>query len=249
MPHTAKETADEILRAAGAGAALAHIHARHPDGKPTQDVAVFSEIVDRVRSKSDIIIEISLGTHGFTAEEAMEPLVLRPDGATLPYEAYEKADENGVATIRAMAEHMLGLSVRPGIGILSPATHEGALALVREGRAGPRPCLAISLGSFSTMTEGAERLLSYTRDLSPDCHWWIMKGGSHQLALRALTISLGGHVRVGFEDMIHTYEGKLAASNAVFVDRMVLLAEATGRKIATPREARALLEMPMTASS
>ena len=245
IPYTPAEIAAEILRAAEAGAAVAHVHARAPDGAPTQAVEAFREIVDRVRESSDIVIEISLGTKGFTAAEAMEPLVLKPDGATLPYEAYDRGDGAGVGVIRMMAETMLNSGIRPGLGILSPRSLDGALALMQEGRAGPAPCAAVSLGAFDSMAEGLERLIRYTRQLPPECHWWIMKGGAHQLALRVATIALGGHVRVGFEDAVRTYEGELASSNAVFVDRMVRLAEAAGRRVAGIAEARQMLQMPL----
>jgi 3-keto-5-aminohexanoate cleavage enzyme len=242
-PYTPREIADEIVRAAQAGAALAHVHARTPQGAPTQDVETFREIIDRVRERSDIIIEVSLGTKGFTADEAMAPLVLKPDGATLPYEAYDQEDEAGVETIRMMAKKMLAAGVRPGLGVLSPGSRRGALALMHEGLAGEAPCAAVSLGAFDTIGQGAERLLHYTQDLPPQCHWWFMKGGAHQLALRAAAMALGGHVRVGFEDSVRTYEGALASSNAVFVDRMVQLAAATGRPVATTAEARDMLFM------
>jgi uncharacterized protein (DUF849 family) len=47
VPYSAAEIAAEIVAAAEAGAALAHVHARAEDGSPTQDVAVFREIIDR----------------------------------------------------------------------------------------------------------------------------------------------------------------------------------------------------------
>jgi 3-keto-5-aminohexanoate cleavage enzyme len=138
---------------------------------------------------------------------------------------------------------MLALGVRPGLGVLSPGSRRGALALMRDGLAGEAPCAAVSLGPFETVGQGAERLIQYTQDLPTQCHWWIMKGGAHQLALRATAMALGGHVRVGFEDSVRTYEGSLATSNAVFVDRMVQLAAATARPVATPSQARAILLM------
>ena len=65
------------------------------------------------------------------------------------------------------------------------------------------------------------------------------KCGADQYAARALAIGLGGHVRVGFEDQVQTYDGSaLAPSNAWFVDRMVQLAASMGRCTATPAQAR-----------
>jgi uncharacterized protein (DUF849 family) len=65
--------------------------------------------------------------------------------------------------------------------------------------------------------------------------WWLMNGesGTTQLALRALAIASGGHVRVGFEHHLRAYDDQaLAPSNAWFVERMVSLARELGRPIA-----------------
>lgn len=242
LPYTPAEIAAEVLRSADAGAAVAHLHARSADGKPTQDVEVFREIVDRIRERSDIIIEISLGTRGFTAEQAMEPLLLHPDGATLPYEAYDHSDDTGVETIRHMAERMTRSGICPGLGVSSPRTLDGALTLIADGLAGPHPSLAISVDPFDDVFDATQRLLELTRALPAHCHWWLMKGGDCQLRIRALALSLGGHVRVGFEDTVFDYDRSTPASgNAVFVERMVRLAETVGRPVATIKQARAML--------
>ena len=244
MPYTPAEIAAEILRAVDAGAALAHVHARRPDGAPTQNVDAFREIVQRVRERSDVIIEISLGTKGFTAEQAMEPLVLRPGGATLPYEGYEESNEAGVGIIRNMAETMVKAGVRPGLGVLSQRTLNGALTLMKEGLAGPKPCVAVSVDPFEDIYDGSQRLVDLTRPLPQHCHWWLMKGGSHQVTLRALALGLGGHVRVGFEDTVNEYDRAMpASSNAYFVEHMARLAKALGRPVATVQQAREMLEL------
>src|SRR5258706_16080444 len=91
-----EEMADEIGRGAEAGAAMAHVHARTPDGKPTQDVEAFREIVERVQARADIILELSLGARGFTVEESLAPLALRPAMASFPMEIRNQA--NGAAS-------------------------------------------------------------------------------------------------------------------------------------------------------
>jgi len=62
-----------------------------------------------------------------------------------------------------------------------------------------------------------------------------------QWDLLSLTVSLGGHVRVGYEDNPYIAAGELAKNNAVLVERMVKIAQGLGRDIATPKEARQIL--------
>ena len=57
-------------------------------------------------------------------------------------------------------------------------------------------------------------------------------------------ILIGGHVRVGLEDNIYYRRGELA-TNAQLVERVVQLARIFGREIATPDEARQILQLPV----
>src|ERR1700730_18729398 len=61
IPYTPKEIGEEAARAAGAGAAIVHIHARTPDGAPDWTLDTFAEIFAEVRSRNDAIINISTG--------------------------------------------------------------------------------------------------------------------------------------------------------------------------------------------
>ena len=54
---------------------------------------------------------------------------------------------------------------------------------------------------------------------------------------------LGGNVRVGLEDSLFIGRGHLAHSNADQVAKIRTILEALGREIATPAEARAMLEL------
>jgi 3-keto-5-aminohexanoate cleavage enzyme len=54
-------------------------------------------------------------------------------------------------------------------------------------------------------------------------------------------MTLGGHVRVGFEDNIYLKRGVLAESNAQLVERIATIAEALNIDVAKPDEARNIL--------
>ena len=46
------------LDAASAGAAIVHIHVRHPDGRPSMELAHYRETVRLIRAKNDALILI-----------------------------------------------------------------------------------------------------------------------------------------------------------------------------------------------
>ena len=57
VPTTPDEIAEEAFRSREAGAAVIHIHARDPKTKVvTSDLAVFSEIITKIRERCDVLI-------------------------------------------------------------------------------------------------------------------------------------------------------------------------------------------------
>jgi uncharacterized protein (DUF849 family) len=62
LPITPDEIARNAIDAAAAGAAAVHVHARNPEnGKPTPDMNIFGEIIDKIKSESDVIICTTTG--------------------------------------------------------------------------------------------------------------------------------------------------------------------------------------------
>ncbi len=74
LPITPQQIADHAVGAWEAGAAVVHIHARDPKtGKPTSDMDVFGEILERIRSRCDVIICATTGAGlGMTPQERVK---------------------------------------------------------------------------------------------------------------------------------------------------------------------------------
>jgi 3-keto-5-aminohexanoate cleavage enzyme len=246
VPYSATEIADEIIRAAEAGAALAHVHARTTDGHPSQDVETFREIIERVRARADIILELSLGTRGFTLDQSLAPLQLRPLLASFPMEIRANA-ETSASYLERGARLILERGARPSFVVSSSETAANVLDIVERGLAGSVPCLMLSPERTEDVRSAARSLVDLAALVEGKGHWWLMKGGKSgatQFALRTLAIASGGHVRVGFEDHLHTYDDQsLAPSNVWFVEQMVVLAKRLGRPIANAATARWMLQL------
>jgi uncharacterized protein (DUF849 family) len=73
--------------------------------------------------------------------------------------------------------------------------------------------------------------------------WSILAAGRHQMPLITMGAIMGGNVRVGLEDSIYLAKGQLAKSNAEQVRRIRTILENLSLEIATPTEARALLQL------
>lgn len=76
-----------------------------------------------------------------------------------------------------------------------------------------------------------------------DYRWSVLGAGRHQLSIAAMAASMGGNVRVGLEDSLWAGPGKFAESNAEQVRMARQILEGLGLEIATPDEAREILEL------
>jgi 3-keto-5-aminohexanoate cleavage enzyme len=86
------------------------------------------------------------------------------------------------------------------------------------------------------------RDLVFISNSIPEGSTWTATGlGKNAWHIAAATISLGGHVRVGFEDNLYLERGRLAKSNGEMVEKAASIAKLLGREIATPAEAREIL--------
>jgi uncharacterized protein (DUF849 family) len=73
--------------------------------------------------------------------------------------------------------------------------------------------------------------------------WSVLGAGARQMSVAAMAASMGGHVRVGLEDSLWLSKGKLAQSNAEQVIQVRKIIEGLGLEIASPDEAREILEL------
>jgi 3-keto-5-aminohexanoate cleavage enzyme len=225
---------------------LAHVHTRAADGAMTQHIPDYKEIIERVGERSDIVMELSLGSRGFTTEQALEPLALKPLIASFPMSARRDSEAGGSA-LEDTARRMLKNGTRPAFAINSSSTKATVVDLIQRGLAGSVPVISVAVDPNGRATQLAANLNALITDL-PDRTEWVLaksgKTGAAQYVLRALAIASGGHIRVGFEDMVSSYDDAgLAPGNAWYVESMAALAATMGRPLATPADVRAMLEL------
>jgi uncharacterized protein (DUF849 family) len=98
------------------------------------------------------------------------------------------------------------------------------------------------LGGSGAHTEDVAHMKRTAERLFGDDYLFSVLGaGRNQMPVATQSLLLGGNVRVGLEDSLWDAPGKLAASNAVQVQRIRAIAESLALQVATPDEARQLL--------
>lgn len=100
------------------------------------------------------------------------------------------------------------------------------------------------LGGIGTHPEDVMHMRRTADRLFGDGYRWSVLGaGRQQMSIAAMAASMGGNVRVGLEDNLWIGPGKLATSNAEQVTKARGIIEGLGLEIATPEEAREILQL------
>jgi uncharacterized protein (DUF849 family) len=73
--------------------------------------------------------------------------------------------------------------------------------------------------------------------------WSVLGAGAAQMRIAAQAAAMGGNCRVGLEDSLWIAPGEMASSNAQQVTKIKALLEGMSLEIATPDEARAMLDL------
>ncbi len=252
VPYTAAEIADAALACWRAGAAVAHIHVRDPHtGAPSSELALFSEVLDRVRSQSDMIVNLTTSGLNIVAtdedemiERRLEPVTLRPDICSLDIGSMNFQDRpfvNSPKWVETAARRMLDMGVKPEIELFDVGHVDQARAAIAAGLVAPPPYFQLCMGVRWGIPASPENLIFLQSKLPADCQWSVLGVGRHQLPMITMGVLLGGHVRVGFEDNLFRRKGELAQSNAEMVSMAVDVIQVLQREPATPAEARRIL--------
>ena len=254
VPVTPSEIVEDAERCVRAGASIVHVHARDDDGAPTWRAAVYAEIVGGIRERCPAAI-VCVSTSGRSwkeLERRAEVLdlegALRPDLASLTLGSLnfpKQASVNDPETIVALAERMHERGIVPELEVFDLGMTDYARFLVERGVLRPPFVFNVLLGSLGTLAATPLNLAMVTGAL-PEGSVWAGAGiGRFQLAVNVLAIASGGHVRVGLEDNLWLdVEKTRPATNLALVERLVSLAHAVERPIATPAEARELIGLP-----
>jgi len=264
LPVTPEQIANACIEAARAGAAIAHIHVRHPDGRPSMELKHYREVVERLRAADeDVVINLTTGPGQRFVPSEHDPKVaapgttlmrpeprvahvaeLRPELCSLDLNTMYSGSSvviNTPANLAIMADMIREAGVKPELEVFDSGDIQLGNHFIQQGRLDPSSLFQIVLGVRYGAIATPETLM-YMKSLLPAGAPWSAFGvGRWEFPMLAQTWLLGGHVRVGLEDNIYIEKGVLAESNAVLVGKAVRIVGELGGTIATPAQAREML--------
>lgn len=254
------EMIEECVKAYQVGAAVVHIHARTKDGLPTEDAQLIGEIVDGIRKRCPVLINLSTAVGiGKTPEQRISVVKnFKPDLASLNTGTmnFALADwgtgnilfdfvfENTFTMIKMFNEEMKKAKTKPELEVYDIG-HVYNVILLRKQGIFEEPLhfqfvFGVAGGIGLTPTSFAHFLEVIPKDAS----WSVCGVGPNSFKGAFMAAANGGHVRVGLEDNIYLSGKTLAKDNAELVKKAVEIVHLTGREPATPEEARILWNLP-----
>ena len=253
LPEQPEEIIEQALQCRDAGAAIVHVHARDKSGNNTMSLDIFQKIHEGIKNSRDLIVELSTGG-GPTLpnEERIAPMLLKPEMASLntfmmimPVKGVETPFIYKRSEIEESARRAQELGVKPAIAILNFTCLEEAENLISKGLV-DRPYvldIGLNLPAQGTLRGTWQNLVALVERLPEGSVFNVAAGGEAELTLTTMAMLLGGNPRVGMEDNVYYAPGHLVKNNAELVARTARTAHELSLEIATPDEAREMLQI------
>ena len=266
LPYTPAEIARSAVDSWKAGACIVHLHVRDPlTGERVHKADLFRETIRIIRAESDLIINVTTGVGPDTPLEERISVIpelsadpkVKPEMASLNCGSLNfgmlnrKTREfilndvqmNPWASLLHFADTMKECGVIPELEIYDAGMINNALVLQSLDALSEPLHFQFVLGVLGGMQPTVENLVFLKSSIPQGATWSLCAVGLNIYSLGPAALAAGGNVRVGFEDCVHISKGVLAESNAQIVAKMARFAEEMGREIATPAEARKILNL------
>ena len=226
VPVTAEQIADSAIEAAGAGAAIAHIHVRDPDtGRGSRRPELYREVVERIRGADiDVVLNLTAGMGGDlvlggtdrplplddsgtdmagAAERLAHVEELRPEICTLDCGSMNFAAGgdyvmvNTPAMLRAMAARIQAAGVRPELEVFDTGHLRIVKELIAEGLIDDPVMIQLCMGIPYGAPDDPGTLLAMVSQLPPGAVFSAFSISRMELPYVAMAVLAGGNVRVG----------------------------------------------------
>lgn len=247
LPVTLDELAATAHACAASGAAMIHVHLRDDQAAPSLDLGRLRAAVARLRSETDLIVQLSTGGAVTDPESArLAVLDAEPDSASLSCGTVNFGEDvflNRWPFMVALYQRMQEREVVPEFEIfdLGQVTALNRLLSKYGPPYGGHVHADLVMGVPGGMPGTAAALVAAVAELPDGASWSATGVGRATLPVALAALSAGGHLRVGMEDTLSFLPGEPVRDNAQLVERAAALAVLAGRPPLAAAEARQLL--------
>jgi 3-keto-5-aminohexanoate cleavage enzyme len=154
----------------------------------------------------------------------------------------EGANINLLSDIRYFIDRMKEANIKPELECFEFGMIHSCIRLAKEGLLSKPLNFNFTLGFDGALPDDPAYLAPIVERLPQGANWGFVHHGMTDLRMHAAALSLGAvMLRVGYEDGYYYAPGKVAASNAVLVEKLAELVHCLGFEVASPAEARKIL--------
>ncbi|MEP7089234.1 MAG: 3-keto-5-aminohexanoate cleavage protein [Nocardioidaceae bacterium] len=248
LPTTLSELVETAQRCEAAGAAMIHVHVRDDEHRPTLDLHRLTDTVQALHERSDLVVQLSTGgsVHD-PLSDRLKVLDAGPDSCSLTMGTTNFGDDvfsNPWPFITELYQLSQAREVVPEFELFDLG-HVTSLQRLLGSHGlpyGGRVHVDLVMGVPGGMPGTADALVAAVSALPSEVTSWSATGiGRSTLAVALASLSKGGHLRVGMEDVLTLAKGVPVEHNVQLVERAVRLAELAQRTPMSPSEARELL--------
>jgi 3-keto-5-aminohexanoate cleavage enzyme len=151
---------------------------------------------------------------------------------------------NRLPDIRYWARRMEETGVIPELEIFEAGMLTAVTQLRDEKVLKPPFAFGFCLGFHWAQPADPSSLFFLKSSITEYAPWGVVHEGMQDFSLLATAIGMGATtIRVGFEDSVYYAPGKTATTNVERVEHIVSLINQLGFEVATPAEAREILEL------
>ena len=248
LPTTLEELVQTAQECQAAGAAMIHVHIRDADHRPTLDQTRLRDTVQALRECTDLVVQLSTGgsVHD-PLEDRLKVLDVQPDSCSLTMGTTNFGDDvfsNPWPFVRELYQLSQERQVVPEFELFDLGqVHALRRLLDKYGVPyGGKVHCDFVMGVPGGMPGTAPALVAAVALLPDEATSWSATGiGRSTLPVALAALSMGGHLRVGMEDVLTLAKGVPVERNAQLVERAASLAALAQRTPMTPADARALI--------
>lgn len=248
LPTTLAELVETATRCEAAGAAMIHIHIRDDEHRPSLDPARLRDTVDAVRDATDLVVQLSTGgsVHD-PLDQRLKVLDAGPDACSLTMGTTNFGDDvflNPWPFIRDLYRLSQEREVVPEFELFDLGHVRSLHRLLRADGLpyGEKVHVDLVMGVPGGMPGTADALVAAVAALPAETTSWSATGiGRSTLAVALASLSKGGHLRVGMEDVLTLARGVPVEHNEQLVQRVAELGRLVQRDPMPTAEARTLL--------
>ncbi|MFE6649001.1 3-keto-5-aminohexanoate cleavage protein [Nocardioides sp. NPDC057772] len=248
LPTTLEELVATAIECEEAGARMIHVHIRDDDHAPTLDLGRLTETVDALHEKTELIVQLSTGgsVHD-PLDKRLKVLDAGPDSCSLTMGTTNFGDDvfsNPWPFITELYQLTQERGVVPEFELFDLG-HVAALErlLGKYGLpAGGKVHVDFVMGVPGGMPGTSAALVAAVAALPAEVTSWSATGiGRSTLPVMLTSLAMGGHLRVGMEDVLTLAKGVPVDANRQLVERAVEAAAVAQRGPMSTDEAWALL--------